>query len=69
MEADLKTVLPRKVTVWDQKMLFETAERGGFHLRPAGRYSIQKAIDEGRGGIWLELSGEQYAKLKRPQAK
>jgi hypothetical protein len=50
-------------------MLFEMAERGGFHLSPAGRYSIQKAIDEGWGGIWLELSGEQYAKLKRPQAK
>ena len=66
LEADLKTVLPRKVTVRDQKTLFEMAERGGFHLSPAGRYSIQKAVDEGRGGIWLELSGEQYAKLKRP---
>jgi hypothetical protein len=66
LEADLKTVLPRKVTVRDRKKLFEMAERGGFHLSPAGRYSIQKAIDEGRGGIWLELSGEQYAKLKRP---
>ena len=65
LEADLKTVLPRKVTVRDQKKLFEMAERGGFHLSAAGRYSIQKAIDEGRGGIWLELSGEQYAKLKR----
>jgi len=66
LEADLKTVLPRKVTVRDQKKLFEMAERGGFHLSPAGHYSILKAVDEGRRGIWLELSGEQYAKLKRP---
>jgi hypothetical protein len=42
------------------------AERSGVHLNPAGRYSIQKAREEGRGGIWLELTEEQYAKLKRP---
>ena len=64
LEADLKTVLPRKVTVRDQKKLFEMAERGGFKLSPAGRYAIQKGIENGRGGVWLELSDEQYAKLK-----
>jgi hypothetical protein len=37
LEADLKTVLPRKVTVRDQKKIFEMAERGGFHLSLAGR--------------------------------
>ena len=66
LEADLETPLPRKVTVRDQKKLFEMAERSGVHLNPAGLYSIQKAIEEGRGGIWLELTEEQYAKLKRP---
>ena len=66
LEPDLKTPLPRKVTVRHQKKLFEMAGRGGVHLGPAGRYSIQKAIEQGRGGIWLELSEEQYAKLKRP---
>jgi hypothetical protein len=66
LEADLKTRLPRKVTVRDQKKLFQMAERGGFQLNPAGRHVIQKAIDDGRGGIWLELSEEQYAKLKKP---
>jgi hypothetical protein len=66
LEPDLKTQLPRKVTVRDQKKLFEMAKRGGFQLNPAGRHVIQKAIDDGQGGIWLELSEEQYAKLKRP---
>jgi hypothetical protein len=66
LEADLKTALPRKVTVRDAKKLFEMAERGGVHLNPAGRYSIQKAVEKGRGGTWLELTEEQYAKLKRP---
>jgi hypothetical protein len=42
------------------------AERGGFQLNPSGRHTIQKTINDGRGGIWLELSEEQYAKLKRP---
>jgi hypothetical protein len=49
LEADLKTPLPRKDTVRDQKKLFEMAERSGVHLNPTGRYSIQKAIEEGRG--------------------
>jgi hypothetical protein len=66
LEADLKTPLPRKVTVRDQDKLFEMADRGGFDLSPAGRHTIQKAINDGRGGIGLELSDEQYAKLKRP---
>jgi hypothetical protein len=66
LEADLKTSLPRKVTLRDEKKLFEMVERGGVHLSPAERFSIQKAMEAGRGGIWLELSEEQYAKLKRP---
>jgi hypothetical protein len=32
LEADLKTPLPRKVTVRDQNKLFEMAERGGLNL-------------------------------------
>src|ERR1700721_2500505 len=63
-EVDLKTPLPRKVTVRDQNKLFDMAERGGFSLNAAGPHPIQKAINEGRGGIGLELRHEQYLKLK-----
>ena len=30
-----------------------------------GRQAIEHAIENGRGGVWLELSEEQYARLKR----
>jgi hypothetical protein len=29
-----------------------------------GRQALQQGIDKGRGGIWLELSDDQYRKLK-----
>jgi len=45
--------------------IFELAERGGCNLNLEGRQAIQHGIDIGRGGIWLELTEEQYAKLKK----
>jgi hypothetical protein len=47
----------------DSKKLFEIAERGGV-TSVGGRYQIQRAINDGRGGVWLELTDEQYRKLK-----
>ena len=61
----LKTPLPRKITVADEKKIFEMAKRGGFTLDIAGRRELQEAIRKGVGGIWLELTPEQYAKLQR----
>jgi hypothetical protein len=66
LEADLKTPLARKVTIRDEKKLFEMAERGGFKMTPAARQKVRRDIQNGRGGIWLELTVEQYAILKRP---
>jgi hypothetical protein len=28
-----------------------------------GRQAMEKAVEAGRGGIWLELTEEQYSKL------
>ena len=56
LEEDLKTPLPRKITVADEKKIFEMAKRGGFTLNIAGRQELQEAIRKGVGGIWLELS-------------
>ena len=64
LEEDLKTPLPRKVNVNDPAKLFEIAERGGYRLNLEGRQAIDHAIENGRGAIWLELTPEQYAKLK-----
>jgi hypothetical protein len=65
LEEDLKTPLPRKLTLEDPAKLFEMAERGGYRLNLEGRQAIAHGIETGRGGIWLELTEEQYSKLKK----
>ena len=40
------------------------AERGGYSMHLEGRQALERAINAGRGGVWLELTEEQYAKLK-----
>lgn len=66
LEEDLRTPVPRKVTVADEKKIFEMAKRGGFTLNITGRQELQEAIRKGVGGIWLELTPEQYEKLWEP---
>ena len=65
LEEDLKTPLPKKMTLENPAKLFEIAERGGHELTLENRQSIENAIAMGRGSIWLDLTEEQYAKLKR----
>lgn len=65
LEEDLKTPLPCKITVADPAKLIEMAEHGGYRLNLEGRQALDNAIENGRGGIWLELTEEQYGKLKR----
>lgn len=64
LEADLKTALPRTVELSDEKKLFEIARRGGCNMNLEGRQAIEHGIETGRGGIWLELTEDQYAKLR-----
>ena len=63
-EEDMRTPLPRKLTVADDRKIWEMAKRGGFTLNIAGRQEIEEALRKGRGGIWLDLTREQYAKLR-----
>jgi hypothetical protein len=63
LEEDLKTSLPRKVMFEDDQKIWEMAKRGGFTLNISGRQELEEAIRRKRGGIWLELTPEQYAKL------
>ena len=64
-EEDRQTSLPRKVLLADDRKLFELAKRGGFTLNLAGCQEIEEAIRKKRGGIWLELTPEQHAKLRK----
>jgi len=63
LEEDLKTPLPRKVTLDDAAKIYEMAERGGYKMTLENRQSIDRAIEMGRGSVWLDLTQEQYRKL------
>jgi hypothetical protein len=41
------------------------AERGGALRDLASRQAVDYGISMGRGSVWLNLTEEQYAKLKR----
>jgi hypothetical protein len=64
LEEDLKTPLPRKVTLDDPKKLMEMAERGGGLPNLEASQMLRLGIEVGRGGLWLSLTEEQYQKLK-----
>jgi hypothetical protein len=65
LEENLQTPLPRKVELRDTQQLRELAARGGCDLNLEARQSLDHAIEIGRGGVWLELTDEQYQKLKQ----
>jgi hypothetical protein len=65
LEAYLKASLPKKLTIRNQQELLQMAERGMPKMTNEERQRMQRDITNGRGGIWLDLSEEQYLKLKR----
>jgi hypothetical protein len=65
LEEDLKTPLPKTTTVETPAKLAEIASRGGYVMNEEGRKAFEHAVQNGRGGIWLQLTDDQYAKLKR----
>ena len=63
LESDLKTSLRKHLTFAGEHKLIELAEHGNANLNLESRAAIQHGIEIGRGGIWLELSEEQYRRL------
>jgi hypothetical protein len=66
LEEDLKTPLPKKLNFRDVGKLSEIAQRGGCPMDLEARQAIEHGIEIGRGGVWLNLTPEQYAKLTHP---
>lgn len=65
-EEDCKTNLKLKLTFATADKIFEIAERWGEIRTHEARQKIERDVAMGRpGGVWLILSAEQYAKLKR----
>ena len=64
LEEDLKTPLHRKLVFISHDKIFEIAERGGAITNLESRQAIHHGIENGRGGVWLNLTEEQYRRLK-----
>ncbi len=63
LEEDLKTPLPRRFTFQSESKVREMAERGGAAMNLDTLHALDHAIEIGRGGVWLELTEDQYGKL------
>ena len=66
LEEDLKTPLPKKVTVKTHERIREIARRGGAEMSLDSIHALDHGIEIGRGGTWLELTEEQYRRLLIP---
>ncbi|KAA6463434.1 hypothetical protein DYQ86_08670 [Acidobacteria bacterium AB60] len=64
LEEDLKTPLPKALRFRSQQKVRELAERGGCALTLETLQALNHGLETGRGGVWLELSEEQYRRLK-----
>jgi hypothetical protein len=66
LEADLRTPLPRKLTFTDAEKIRELAKKGEAWGDSESRQMLEHAIETGRGGVYLRLTPDQYARLRRP---
>lgn len=65
LEPDLKTSLPRKPVLTDSETLIGLVERGGGLPDLASHQALDQAIAKGRGGVFLDLTPDQYAQLRQ----
>jgi hypothetical protein len=68
LEADLKTPLPRTFRFTDPEKIRELARRGEAWGTSETRQMLELAIEQGRGGVYLRLTPEQYARLRLPSS-
>ena len=64
LEADLKTPLPRKLNLKTPDDIRGMIERVGTAMTTEECQGFEYAITTGRGSVWLNLTEEQYRKLK-----
>ena len=65
LEADLRTPLPRKFTFTDPDKIRELARKGEAWGDSESRQMLEYAIENGRGGVYLRLTPDQYRKLRQ----
>jgi hypothetical protein len=65
LEKDLRTVLPRMLNLATTEKLVALVERGGGLMNLESRQALNLAITTGRGSVFLALTAEQYAQLRK----
>ena len=63
LDRDLRTALPRTILIQDEQKIIDMARRGGADWTSADRETVEFAIRQGKGAVWLNLTPEQYGKL------
>lgn len=69
LEEDLKTPLPKRLAFADPDQILELARRGGAKMDLEAQQAIRQGLEIGRGGVWLNLTDEQYQRLKAISAR
>ena len=64
LEEDLKTPLPVKLNFAAPEKVTELVRRCGGLSDLASRQALEQAIANGRGGLFLTLTDQQYRRLK-----
>ena len=65
LEADLQTPLPKRLHFVSSSKIVELVERAGGFRDQESRLMLEQGISMGRGGLFLQLAEEQYAKLRK----
>jgi len=64
LEKDLQTLLPRTLDLATAEEVIGLADRGGGLSNLEGRQTLDMAIANGRGGVFLTLTTDQYSRLQ-----
>ncbi len=64
LEADLKTPLPKKLTVKTPEDIRGMIDRVGSSMTPEERQGFEYAIATGRGSVWLMLSDDAVSEIE-----
>ena len=65
LEADVRTPIGRGYCFGSADKVRELIARTPTRLQSEDRQALEHGIANGKGGVWLDVMGDQWAKLKR----
>ena len=64
LEEDVKTPLPRRLHFKSPEKIRSIVDKVGNFANLQDRQALDYGLGIGRGGVWLQVSEEQYMRLK-----